>query len=53
MSLTFYKVTSVILLLGVIAFAYVIYQESHALVIQSRLITDMWQYIVQGCPTGQ
>ena len=51
MSLTFYKATTVVLAVGVIALAVVCIFDLLIISQQRHLILDMFKFIQSGCPT--
>jgi len=42
-----------VLTLGVVAFAFLVYYEAHTIAVQRKLMLEMFQYIVRGCPLNQ
>jgi len=42
-----------VLTLGVVALSFLVYQEAHVIAVQRKLMLEMFNYIVQGCPITQ
>jgi hypothetical protein len=52
MSLTFYKATTVVLAVGVVALAVVCIFDMLIISQQRHLILDLYRYVLIGCPTS-
>jgi len=52
-SKTFLLITLGVLTLGVVALSFLVYQEAHVIAVQRKLMLEMFNYIVAGCPINQ